>query len=1254
MAIDVTKMSNAELIQWSRNLEKSTNTQNAELKAAVEKELQLRKLNGDEVTFTSSTSAIGNNFDAEAVNKTMESIAADAAELQAYDKQYNDLVSTQTDLETQCQNFKYVNVEDIKTSSQAAKVLKDVEAQIQRIEQLIKTAEQAIKVLEKEKEVATKQVEKREKEKAQLEDEMETIKKQIETNEARAQQEVEEYEKRASSMIENYIKEYQMNNLEAAGVKLEEFLAQKMASYTLPPSVSNLYAENDQLVNQLNTKGEQVKLIAGAIDQINAKIANIDQQLEIQNGKLEDYNKNLDAAKKYHSGVSELKSALKKKEKAQRKKKKWYRKLAKKLVRFCEKLVKNIVKVVKKVIKGITGTISGTLKFAGKHLGDVTKSLGLGDKWVESIGNTLAGVTDFVGAVCTFDKNEMKDALKDIEDGAKEFIKFSIITEGLKTTEKLAKGAVDVVGDVAEGALDITKDVVDGVADVVEGAVEGVGDLAEGAFKGAANLLDKAGSVLGDVVETVTFGVVDDSVVEHATGVASDVLRVGGAIAKLDKSEALDHVESAGKHVINGGASLVLSVGGVLGITDEITDSQKGKYWNMAKNIGESEINSILNQAFSQYPLSEIPYLREEIYQKLMIQLKVEFDKEYSHISGKIESGDVNVTDLFNEKIANNITNNIVNSVTAYAIDMVTTGETSQNLIDGISSVYMGQTHNILSTVLNPDNGFPLNEDEAFFLQSELLSSVYPVIMDNVQDVVTKENMTKLVNGEKIDFNEIEMNAFNDVTETLKKSLPQILNNGGYLNSISTNLTASIMEDNGINTMLNSLTSNKKSANGLDKELVEGLKTTIEQLIKEKIEIKINEILNSKEFKNLTYLQLRFSNNIMDVLGVDLNQIQAEITAELKNDLPQTLMKNGQAGQIVGSLVGKTLDMTNNVFDTISGFANQLGMDTQTLKEVKGEINAVVAQKISEKTMSVLTSGNLQNIDLNKIQQEIEKEVLTEVSGLIVKNGYGEKIATDLTAALNKQAQGYLNNMVNTAKQQFGTDISGLVSELQTVLNGIVMEKITAKINNVLANPIANQNLNIQTLLNELSVEIMAEIEQCIFYCGQTPTSNEQITNSHLNTSASSIVSTFDGRQNGTCSVSCNTTPQIERIQNGNQLFQLKNDIVYTVTHVDANGKEQIYNIPVQAGYTWDGASIPDWLTPEKRDSVGLKEDDAPEYAVASMLHDITCEDQSLLGGNRALSSSVFQALLIENGTDEKKAKMMSFFVDAYQSTQGW
>ena len=55
----------------------------------------------------------------------------------------------------------YPDVESIQSSSQAAKVIKDVKAQIQRIEQLIKTTQEAIKVLEEEKEVAQAQLEKR-------------------------------------------------------------------------------------------------------------------------------------------------------------------------------------------------------------------------------------------------------------------------------------------------------------------------------------------------------------------------------------------------------------------------------------------------------------------------------------------------------------------------------------------------------------------------------------------------------------------------------------------------------------------------------------------------------------------------------------------------------------------------------------------------------------------------------------------------------------------------------------------------------------------------------------------------------------------------------------------------------------------------------------------------------------------------------------------------------------------------------------
>ncbi len=139
----------------------STNTTTTNLE-----ELQLNKTNAD--IFTASNETIGNNVDLNAINETMESIEADAAILEEYDNQYNSLIATQTDLETQCSNFVYPDVESIQSSSQAAKVIKDVEAQIQRIEQLIKTTQDAIKVLEEEKEVAQAQLEKREKEKAKM------------------------------------------------------------------------------------------------------------------------------------------------------------------------------------------------------------------------------------------------------------------------------------------------------------------------------------------------------------------------------------------------------------------------------------------------------------------------------------------------------------------------------------------------------------------------------------------------------------------------------------------------------------------------------------------------------------------------------------------------------------------------------------------------------------------------------------------------------------------------------------------------------------------------------------------------------------------------------------------------------------------------------------------------------------------------------------------------------------------------------
>ena len=528
-----------------RNVSTKQNVQMVETNTETKlDELSKNLTETDSAEFSSSNQTIDVNVDMEAINETMELIAEDSAILSEYDNQYNALVASQLDLETQCQNFQYPEIESITTSSKAAEVLRDVEAQIQRIEQLIKTAEDAIKVLEKEKEVAQAQLEKREQEKETLEEEMEAIKKQIEDNEARAKSETEQYEKDAEVLIQNYIKEYESSNLEASGVKLEDYLAGKMASFLLPSSVSALYAANDTLVTQLNTKGEQVKLVASAIDVLKTKIADIDNQLEIQNGKLEDYNKNLDAAKKYHSGVTELKSALQEKEKAQRKKKKWYKKLARKLVKVCEKIVKKVVDVVKDVIKGVTGAVSGTLKFAGKHLGDITKSIGLGDELFEGMGNTLAAATDFVGATCTFDKDEMRESLKDLEDGAKLTVENKIFKKAVEFYKDTTEYVGDKVGDVVSGVCDSVGTVIDKAGlDSFGNGIKSVGEFAEGIIDmgtGVATANDdllkegweKTEDNAFDAVKTI--GTVVATVMTAGAGAGLGV--VGSAVAQATES----------------------------------------------------------------------------------------------------------------------------------------------------------------------------------------------------------------------------------------------------------------------------------------------------------------------------------------------------------------------------------------------------------------------------------------------------------------------------------------------------------------------------------------------------------------------------------------------------------------------------------------------------------------------------------------------------------------------------------------------
>ena len=90
------------------------------------------------------------------------------------------------------------------------------------------------------------------------------------------------------------------------------------------------------------------------------------------------------------------------------------------------------------------------------------------------------------------------------------------------------------------------------------------------------------------------------------------------------------------------------------------------------------------------------------------------------------------------------------------------------------------------------------------------------------------------------------------------------------------------------------------------------------------------------------------------------------------------------------------------------------------------------------------------------------------------------------------------------------------------------------------------------------------------------------------------------------------------------------------------------YDITIPKNYCYDGASIPRlfWRV------IGSKESD--EFLIAAMLHDYMCENHSVIGNDRELSSEVFKCLLIACGVCKTKANLMHFAVNNFQRFCGW
>ena len=94
--------------------------------------------------------------------------------------------------------------------------------------------------------------------------------------------------------------------------------------------------------------------------------------------------------------------------------------------------------------------------------------------------------------------------------------------------------------------------------------------------------------------------------------------------------------------------------------------------------------------------------------------------------------------------------------------------------------------------------------------------------------------------------------------------------------------------------------------------------------------------------------------------------------------------------------------------------------------------------------------------------------------------------------------------------------------------------------------------------------------------------------------------------------------------------------------------KEELYDFTIPKGYCYDGASVPRFF----HRVIGANTDN--KFLIASMVHDVLCENHNYVNNDRAFSSAVFNALLEVSEVNPFKRWLMKNSVDLFQRTQGW
>ena len=110
--------------------------------------------------------------------------------------------------------------------------------------------------------------------------------------------------------------------------------------------------------------------------------------------------------------------------------------------------------------------------------------------------------------------------------------------------------------------------------------------------------------------------------------------------------------------------------------------------------------------------------------------------------------------------------------------------------------------------------------------------------------------------------------------------------------------------------------------------------------------------------------------------------------------------------------------------------------------------------------------------------------------------------------------------------------------------------------------------------------------------------------------------------------------PFINRKELYVELTDIPNNITYTFT--------------IPKGYCWDGATIPRvfWRI--------IGSSTAPEFLIASLIHDVLCENHNYVDNDRYFADKVFERLLYVAKVPAFQRWLMFHSVDNYQKLCGW